>query len=150
MNNTRYRAEESLGHMTITTYRVMRSAFRRVLKERNIDLTPEQWGVLLLLWEKKAATQEELANASCVDKSSMSRVLSLMEDKGWLNRQTDLDNERKKKITAAPKSLEVREPAYAVTNQIIQDALTGVSREEAAICIKVLAAIKKNLQTMHG
>lgn len=149
MQNSHYIAEESLGHMTITTYRVMHSTFRRVLKERCIDLTPEQWGILLLLWEKGSATQDELANASCVDKSSMSRVLSLMEDKGWIDRVIDSDNERKKIITATKKSLEVQEPVYAITNHIIKDALKGIDKEEADTCIKVLTAIKNNLRTQY-
>lgn len=148
MKNFHYKAEESLGHMTITTYRVMHSAFQRALKGQGIDLTPEQWGILLLLWEKGKATQDELAVASCVDKSSMSRVLSLMEDKGWIDRVIDPENERKKIITATGKSLEVQEPAYAITNGIIKGALKGITKEEAGICLKVLAAIRDNLRTV--
>lgn len=149
MSNTHYRADESFGHMSITTYRVMHSTFRRVLKDQGIDLTPEQWGILLLLWEKGSATQDELASASCVDKSSISRVLSLMEDKGLLNRRIDPDNERKKAITAAEKSFAIRESVYAVTNQIMKDALKGITREEADICMKVLTAIRDNLRETY-
>jgi len=139
-------SEKSLGFMSVTAHRLMNSTFRRELKEAGIDLTPEQWGILLLLWERGNATQDELARALCVDKSSMSRVLSLMEDKGLIIRRIDPTNERKKVICAAEKSLEMRERGFATANAALKTALQGVSREEAETCIKVLAAIKRNLK----
>lgn len=149
MNIKKYRAEESLGFMTITTYRVMHAAFRRQFKAQDIDLTPEQWGILLLLWEKRRATQAELANLLCVDKSSISRVLALMEDKGWLYRRIDPENERRKIITATEASFELQEPAYVITNQIIEDALKGTTPEESETCMKVLFTIRNNLQKLY-
>lgn len=149
MHNKKYRAEESLGYMSITTYRVMHASFRRVFREEQIELTPEQWGILLVLWEKGSTTQGELAAILCVDKSSISRVLALMEAKGWLNRRIDPENERRKIITATEKSFEIQDAAYQATNAILKDALKGISPEEAENCLTVLAAIRKNLQSVQ-
>jgi DNA-binding MarR family transcriptional regulator len=147
MKNPFYRAEESLGYMTITAHRLLNSILRRKFKQSNIELTPEQWGILVLLWELGSATQDDLANLLCVDKSSMSRVLSLMEEKGYITRQIDSSNERKKIICATEKSVEVREAGFAIANEALKSSLKGVKPHEAQICIKVLAAIKVNLKT---
>ena len=147
MNTMQYASEESLGFMTFTAHRLLASTLRRRMKEAGIDLTSEQWGVLVLLWGRGSATQDELAQAACVDKSSMSRVLSLMEDRGLVTRRTDPDNERRKLICAAEGSLALRERGFAVAGGALQSALEGVTPDEAAVCMKVLAAIKNNLST---
>lgn len=146
MYDTFYHSEDSLGFMSVTAHRLLNSTLRRELKEAGIDMTPEQWGVLILLWERGNATQDELAQALCVDKSSMSRVLSLMEDKKMIIRRIDRANERKKVICAAEQSLAIRESGFMTANAVLQAALQGVDRQEAETCIKVLAAIKRNLR----
>ena len=109
-------------------------------------MTPEQWGVLVLLWEWKSATQDELAAALCVDKSSMSRVLSTMQDAGLVTRYTDPANERKKTIRATRSSELVRERGFALAIGALEISLEGVSPEELENCIKVLNAVKRNLR----
>ncbi|MDR0355717.1 MAG: MarR family transcriptional regulator [Deltaproteobacteria bacterium] len=150
MNKTFYRSEESIGFLTITAYRMLNSTLRRKLKELNIDLTPDQWGVLVLLWERGSATQEELAAANCVDKSAMSRILSDMRSKGLISKEIDAKNERKKNIRATDSSLGLRERVFAAASESMRHALDGVSREDAATCMNVLDAIKRNLQEKYG
>ncbi|MDR2603982.1 MAG: MarR family transcriptional regulator, partial [Desulfovibrio sp.] len=77
------------GFMSITTHRVLSSTLRREMVKAGIDLTGEQWGVLVCLWNKTAVTQDELAEIACVDKSTMSRVLSRMEKNGLIARRAD-------------------------------------------------------------
>lgn len=147
MNNAQYQSEESLGYMTATTHRLLSSTLRRQMKNAGLDISSEQWGVLMLLWEKEHATQDELAHAACVDKSSMSRVLSLMEAKNLVTRRTDPANERKKIICATPESYALRELGFAVTGTILREAVSGATPAEIAACFKVLNIIKQNLRT---
>jgi len=146
MNNNSYIADESLAYVTMTTYRLMYSTLRRKFKKSGIELTPEQWGVLVLLWERKSATQDELATALCVDKSSMSRVLSTMQDADLVTRCTDPANERKKNICATRSSELVRERGFALAIEALEISLEGVSPEELENCIKVLNTVKRNLR----
>ena len=108
MNSCFYDSQDSLGFMTITANRLMSAALRRRMKEAGIDLTAEQWGVLALLWNGGESTQEELAGIACVDKSSMSRILSLMEDKRLVTRRVDPANARRKIIRASEQARELR------------------------------------------
>lgn len=150
MKNNTYFADESLGYVAITSYRLMNSTLRRKFKESDIDLNPEQWGVLVLLWQRKSATQDELAAAMCVDKSSMSRVLSSMQKKGLVTREIDPDNERKKVICATKSSELLRERGFALAIGALEHSLDGVSPEELANCIKVLNTVKSNLLNKYG
>ena len=51
----------------------------RNFRQYNVDITPEQWTVLLYLWEKDGVTQQELCNATFKDKPSMTRLIDNME-----------------------------------------------------------------------
>jgi len=146
MNKHTYHTESSLGYMSVTTHRLLNSTLRRKFKSAGIDLTPEQWGVMLLLWERESATQDALAQALCVDKSSMSRVLSSMDSMGLIDRTADPNNERKKIVRAKKEAFALREQGFALATDVLEMALGGVSREDAETCIKVLAAVKRNLQ----
>jgi len=145
MSEFLYTSQESLGFMTITVNRLMNLVLRRHLRDRGIDLTGEQWGVLVMLWNRDGATQEELANFACVDKSSMSRVLALMEDKGLVVRRIDPDNARCKRIRASEAALEIQERSLSVVREVLDVALEGVSDEDHATCLRVLDMVKRNL-----
>ena len=47
-------------------------------KHYGVNITPEQWTVLIYLWEKDGVTQQELCNATFKDKPSMTRLIDSM------------------------------------------------------------------------
>ena len=150
MKKTKYRQEDSLGYMTITAHRLLNSTLRRKFKEAEIDVKSEQWGVLILLWERGSATQDELATALCVDKSSMSRILSVMEDCELIVRIVDPENERKKNVHATQRANVLREQGFAIASDVLTRSLEGVSEEDTATCLRVLGAVKHNLRNKYG
>jgi DNA-binding MarR family transcriptional regulator len=80
----------------------------------------------------------------------MSRVLSAMQDKGLVTRETDLANERKKIICATRDSELLREPGFAIAMGTLKSALKGISPEELENCIRVLNIVKRNLRNACG
>ena len=48
----------------------------RNFRQNGLEITPEQWTVLIFLWEKDGVTQQELCNATFKDKPSMTRARS--------------------------------------------------------------------------
>ena len=51
----------------------------RNFRQNGIEISPEQWTILLSLWEKDGITQQELCNATFKDKPSMTRLIDNME-----------------------------------------------------------------------
>lgn len=146
MSMFRYPPQKSLGFMTVTANRLMSAFLRRKMKGAGIDLTSEQWGVLIQLWQMDGATQEELAVAACVDKSSMSRVLSVMEGKGLILRRVDPANARRKIIRASDGARALQAGSLAVVREVLDMTLEGVSPEDLATTLRVLATVKDNLR----
>ncbi|MBG0777928.1 MAG: MarR family transcriptional regulator [Desulfovibrionaceae bacterium] len=146
MDNLFFDPQKSLGYMTFTTSRLLSAFLRRCMVQAGIDLTAEQWGVLVHLWNQGGRSQEELAQYACVDKSSMSRVLAVMERRGLVERRPDPADARRKIIRPTEAAEEIRERSRAVTQQALQAALEGIGPEEKAACLNVLATVTQTLR----
>ena len=77
-----YDPQECVGFMTYTTSRLLVSALHKQMEEMGLELTSEQWGMLVQLFNRGQILQEEITRASGVDKSTTSRTLGLMERRG--------------------------------------------------------------------
>lgn len=142
--------ESSLGFMTITANRLMGILFRKRLAAAGLDVTPEQWGVLIHLWNQGGVPQEALAQTLCVDKSSLSRVLAGMERKGLIERRRDAADGRRKLLYATPTADALKEDCRAVATKALEQMFRGISPEEEAACRKTLATVKDTIRDiMH-
>lgn len=146
MDDLLFNPEQSLGFMTITANRLLCAHMRRKMARAGIDLTAEQWGVLVHVWNQGDVSQEEMARFQCVEKSSMSRVLSGMEHKGLIRRDADPNDARRKIVRATAKGMEIKERSRGVAMEVLALALRDVDPQERAVCLKVLGAVKKTLQ----
>ena len=146
MNTFAYDQHDSLGFMTITVNRLLNACLRRRMRDAGIDLTGEQWGVLVMLWNRGAMTQDGMAASACVDKSSMSRVLALMEEKGLVDRRVDPANARRKIVRATRAAQALQTDSLAVAREVLERALSGISAHDRAVCLNVLATVKENLR----
>ena len=97
----------------------------RNFRQYNVDITPEQWTVLLYLWEKDGVTQQELCNATFKDKPSMTRLIDNMEH-----------------LTKTGRDLE--EKSRFIANKTLKEALRGLSVEELSISQEVLRKVFLN------
>lgn len=61
----------------------------RNFRQNGLEITPEQWTVLIFLWEKDGVTQQELCNATFKDKPSMTRLIDNMERQHLVVRISD-------------------------------------------------------------
>ena len=146
MCNDYYDVQSSIGFLTITTNRLMSAHFRKRLIESGIDITAEQWGVLAQLWNEGSIAQDELAHLVCVDKSSLSRVLDVMERRGLVIRKRDPNDARRKILYRTPEADTFKEQCREIADASMRDILRGITNEEHEICAKVLRRIKDNIR----
>ncbi len=118
----------------------------RNFRQGGLEITPEQWTVLIFLWEKDGVTQQELCNATFKDKPSMTRLIDNMERQHLVVRISDKKDRRTNKIhlTRTGKSLESK--ARKIANQTLIEALSGISVEDLKVSQDVLRAIFHNIK----
>ena len=114
------------------------------LRDNGIPITPEQWVVLVFLWKKDGSSQQELCNATFMDKPSMTRLINKMERMHLVVRISDKNDRRSNLVylTKDGKKLELQ--AFAVANQALHEGLQGIGADELRISQEVLRMIFLN------
>ena len=113
----------------------------RNFRQNGMEITPEQWTVLIFLWEKDGVTQQELCNATFKDKPSMTRLIDNMERQHLVVRISDKKDRRTNLIHLTKDGRELEERARLVANQTLKEALKGVKLEELNIGQELLKKI---------
>jgi DNA-binding MarR family transcriptional regulator len=122
---------------------INRKLFRN-FRQGGLEITPEQWTVLIFLWEKDGVTQQELCNATFKDKPSMTRLIDNMEKVHLVVRISDKNDRRTNLIhlTRTGKDLEKR--ARIIANETLREALHGITVEEMEVSQEVLRKVFNN------
>ena len=115
----------------------------RNFRQNGMEITPEQWTVLIFLWEKDGVTQQELCNATFKDKPSMTRLIDNMERQHLVVRISDKKDRRTNQIQDG-RELETK--ARRVANQTLKEALKGVKLEELSVGQELLKKIFFNIK----
>ena len=116
----------------------------RNFRLHGIDISPEQWTILLSLWEKDGVTQQELCNATFKDKPSMTRLIDNMERQHLVVRISDKRDRRTNLIHLTKTGRELENQAFVIANQTLKEALDGVPLEDLKIGQEVLRKIFMN------
>ena len=118
----------------------------RNFRQNGIDITPEQWTILLSLWEKDGITQQELCNATFKDKPSMTRLIDNMERQHLVVRISDKNDRRTNLIHLTKTGRELESKAYKIANATLEQALDGLTMEELKIGQEVLRKVFINIK----
>lgn len=116
----------------------------RNFRQNGLDITPEQWSVLIFLWHKDGVTQQDLCNATFKDKPSMTRLIDNMERQHLVVRISDKADRRTNLIHLTKTGKEIRDTARAVSSQTLQEALNDITPESLSITQEVLRKIFQN------
>jgi DNA-binding MarR family transcriptional regulator len=99
---------ESLGFLTNRLANKLRAELERGFAARGHSITAEQWSVLSRLYEEDGLAQHEIAERISREKTNVARILALMERNQLIERRTDPEDNRARKVylTAYGRSLQ--------------------------------------------
>ena len=120
--------------------------FLRNCKEEKLDITPEQWTVLVHLVNNNGVTQQALCNATFKDKPSMTRLIDNMEKMGLVTRLANKKDRRINQIQLTRKGRDTERRSAIIAIKTLKEALEGINVEDIAICQDVLKKVFKNMQ----
>lgn len=113
--------------------------YRPLLEE--LDLTYPQYLVMLVLWEEKSQTVNQLGEKLKLDSGTLTPLLKRMEQKGYLNRSRSSADERVVNISLTRSGETAREKATCIPEGLMESM--GVSAED-------LAALKNTIDSVLG
>jgi DNA-binding MarR family transcriptional regulator len=132
----------NLGHCKFKQF------ISEMFKNESINLTPEQFLLIDMLWKEDLVSQQQLANILMKDKNSITKLIDGMEVKGYLKRVSDENDRRLKLIALTPlgKSLEKKVTEVAVNS--VNSIITGIEEEELNTFVKVLKVMSQNVENI--
>jgi DNA-binding MarR family transcriptional regulator len=117
-------------------------AYRPLLTE--LGLTYPQYLVMLVLWEKRAASVTEICAALGLDTGTLSPLLKRLEKTGYIRRERSREDERQVTIALTTPGMTLKARAQEVLKSIGQ--AIGCDLEQMRTLMEGLRRVRRNLE----
>lgn len=114
-----------------------------ILDESELNITPDQWQVLDIIKNQKDIKYSEIALISGKDIASVNRIIDLLNQKGYVSRQTDPNNRRRVILGISSSGDEIHKKAGAAIGDASNKLLNGFKDKRLAKQLKILKKIIK-------
>lgn len=135
--------ETNLGYLLSDSGRLLRKTFDE--RVRNLGLTAVQARLLLVLFKFPDNNQAFYAERIEVEPITVTRIIDLMEEAGWVERVADPNDRRARLLHLTAKSREIVEPLRVIVNGMVEDMVEGLSPGERETLAALLEKISANL-----
>jgi DNA-binding MarR family transcriptional regulator len=116
--------------------------YKTVLEE--MDLTYTQYITLMILWDKKILTVNELGAFLYLDSGTLTPMLKKMEAKGMISRRRSDMDERKVNVEITAKGMDMKKQAADIPEKM--SVCLKLTEEEASTLYKLLYKLINTLQ----
>ena len=144
-DSRRYKLEESIAHLAARFYRAIMKHINRELSNEGLNITLEQWPLLIHLWDQDGLSQSDLARRLFKDKTTIARLVASIESSGMIERNRSEKDKRGKCLHLTKRGKEIMDKATAMVLQIDDMAASGIDEEKLKICKDVLRRAHQNL-----
>jgi MarR family transcriptional regulator, organic hydroperoxide resistance regulator len=114
---------------------------------RTFDVDYPRWRILAVLAEYSGATMGRLADLTSIDRTTLTRTLSLMEQAGLVSRQEQESDRRSVAVSLTPAGRRLFARILPLALAETDRALTGFSPKEIGVLRNWLKRIADNLKT---
>ncbi len=142
---TTFIPEEHIGRLIVRARSLLSQNLYHELNAAGINITSEQWGILTILLEEEGITQTQLAERAYKDKPTTTRMLTLMEKRGYIRRQRDESDRRAHLVFLNDKGRLVAQETLPLVIRIMQKAQLGLTSREVEEFKRILRIVSHNL-----
>jgi DNA-binding MarR family transcriptional regulator len=137
--------DEAVGFVVFQAHQAMRQEMYRRFAELGVDMTPEQWAVLVRLWERDGRSQNDLSEVTLRDKHTISRMLDGMVERGWVERRPDPNDGRAKLIFLTRVGLALEAQLVPLAETLVREMLRGIPAEDLQVTLRTLRKMSTNV-----
>ena len=137
--------DNAIGFWIHRVYQASRNEMFRAFRVEGEEVTPEQWAVLIRLWESDGPTQAELSETTFRDAPTMSRILAVMETRGLLERRPDRVDGRVRRVHLTRVGRALKKKLVPVVQRIVERMVEGVEERDLLVTRKSLQRMFANL-----
>ncbi len=120
------------------------------LQQNVINVTPEQYLVLDILWEKQSLSQQNIADLIQKDKNSVTKIIDSLEKKNLVNRVVDQKDRRINKIELTKEGLALEKITTEVAINFMNDTVKDIDGQDLDKLVEVMRKLKDNLDNIEA
>ncbi len=127
-----------------TTIKKIRSALQKKLAEGGIDITVDQWVLMDHICRDMGISQTALAEVTCKDAPTVTRIIDLLEKKGMVERREAPGDRRKFSLFLTAHGMRIYEKAFPVVARIRNLGWGGLSEDDYQHFVRIMDSIYNN------
>jgi MarR family transcriptional regulator, transcriptional regulator for hemolysin len=136
--------ERDLAFLLSDAARLLRTCADQ--EARQFGMTRAQWAVLFRLERAQGLKQSELADLLEVQPITLTRLIDRLCDNGLIERRSDPNDRRAKRLFLTPAAKPVMARLGAVTEKMMASVLAGLDLPAREAMVASLSTIKNNLR----
>ena len=129
------------GRLSATLNRHLNKKF----KAAELEITTEQWLVLVCLWNKDKLTQQAISERTFKDKASITRLLDTLSRHDLIERHSEPTDRRINLIHLTEKGKRLEEQAMAIVKESFEQAITGITSQELLFSREIIIKLLNNI-----
>ena len=114
-----------------------------------LDVTPIQYATLKCLWEEDGQMPSQLAETLCLDSSTVTGILSRLEDKKLIRRDFRTDDRRKVVVHLTSEGSALENPINDIIERLNKEVTEGLSAEDMEVFHHHLRVITDNASRLN-
>jgi len=145
MPGSQFKRSELYSAITGMASTAVARRLQKNFRNAGLDITIEQWSVLYHLWKEDCLSQQELGNRTFRDKPSITRLIDNLEKQKLVKRFGLKEDRRINLICLTDAGRDLQQKTIDIANQTMDEALTGITKDEIETVKHVLQRVYDNL-----
>jgi DNA-binding MarR family transcriptional regulator len=142
---TEFNLENTLGYLINRCAIMLKNQLTHRFNQAGYEITPEEWAILNRLWEQDGMSQNELAERTIKDKTTITRFLHQMENKGLTVRRSSQTDGRAKNVYLTSKGQQLKPILIQITKGLLNEVATDLSDNDLQITFSTLRKMENSL-----
>ena len=114
------------------------------------DISRGEYRLLFALYHEEGVSQTALSERHHLDKGVVTRVITRLEEKGFVERRPDPDDARRNRLYLTARSEALRADVEAVKQRVDDEVTAGMSDAEVDALVAGLTKVLENLDAEPG
>ena len=136
----------SMGMLINSAHRAMTKRFVQNAMKSGLDISLDQWMVLGPIWQLESASQKELGEITLKDKTSITRIVDILEKKNLVVRVEDQIDHRIKRVILTNAGKQLFFDVLPIMEKTREEVRKDISDQDIETFKKVLSSIIVNLE----
>ena len=121
--------------------------FKREL--HHLDVTPIQYASLKCLWEEDGQMPSQLAETLHLDSSTVTGIISRLQDKGLIIRSFNTGDRRKVIVHLTDEGRALEKPVSEIIERLNHELTDGISEADMEVFHRVIGTITENAEKLN-